>query len=103
MYRIVNVDDFSEAIRKEVLKTHRCEGDESKFLTAGQIISFVREKFPEEDGEIVFDEGGLEEVVDFAVGVLLGGCMSEMAANGELECAWDENVNDMVWWLPEKE
>ena len=103
MYRMVNLDDFSDALRGEVLKAHRCEGDEGRFLTSGQIVSFVRERFPEEDGETVFDDGGLKEIVNFAVGVLLGGCMSEMAANGDLECAWDEKQNDMVWWLPEEE
>lgn len=102
MYRIVDLEGFSEVIRKEVLRTHRCEGDEGRFLTSGQIVSFVRERFPEEDGGTMFDEDGLKEIVDFAVGVLLGGCMSAMAASGELECAWDENQNDMVWWLPEK-
>ena len=99
MYRVVNLDDFSEAMRKEVLKAHRCDG---KYLTTGQISSFVRERFPEEDDEIVFDEDGLKEIVKFAVSAMLGSCMSEMAANGELECAWDEKKNDMVWWLPEE-
>lgn len=100
MYRIVNLEDFSSELRREVLKTHGCEEDEGRYLTDGQIASFVREKFPEEDGEIVFDDDGLKEIVKFATGTILGSCMSEMASKGELECAWDNEKNDMVWWLP---
>jgi hypothetical protein len=102
VYSIVNIRDFSEAIRKEVLKTYSC-ADSERYLTKGQIVSFIKERFPLEDGEIVFDEDGLQEIIEFAVSAMLGSCMSEMASEGELECAWDEKQNDMVWWLPKKD
>ena len=87
-------------LRGALVDAYGCEG---RHLTVGQIVSFVRERFPEEDGETVFDEEGLKEIVDLSVGIMLGSCMSSMAVDGELECAWDEKSNDMVWWLPGKE
>lgn len=100
MYNIDDLEGFSDTIRREVVSSHGLEDDE-RYVTTGQIMGYVAGRFKEREGEFVLDDAGLEEVVKFAVGTLIGSCMSEMAAEGDLECAWDDEKNDMVWWLPE--
>lgn len=97
MYEIENLETFSDSIRREVVSTY---GLDDRHVTTGQIMGYVAGRF-EADGGFVLEDGDLEEIVKFAVSTALGSCMSEMAANGELECAWDEEKNDMIWWLPE--
>lgn len=99
MYEIENLEIFSDSIRREVVSTYGLEDDE-RHVTTGQIMGYVAGRF-EADGGFVLEDGDLEEIVKFAVSTALGSCMSEMAAEGELECAWDEEKNDMIWWLPE--
>ena len=100
MYDIDDLEGFSDTIRREVVSSHGLEDDE-RYVTTCQIMGYIAGRFPENEGSFVLDDNALEDVVKFAVGTLIGSCMSSMAAEGELECAWNEEQNDMVWWLPE--
>lgn len=100
MCQIDDLEGFSDTIRREVVSTYGM-GDDEDLVTTGQIMGYVASRFWEEGGGFVLDDESLEEVVKFAVDTLLGSCMSKMASEGELECAWDEEKNDMVLWLPE--
>jgi hypothetical protein len=98
MYRITNLEGFAKAVHKEATDNFGCDGE--RYLTTEQVRLFVLEKSRKEDGEIVVDDEILEEISHFANSVLVGSCLSELASAGEIECAWDDEANDMVWWLP---
>lgn len=103
MYRIVDVQDFAEGVRKEVSKAFGLDDHDERYVTTGQIVSFVKEKCRREEDEYLVDEKGISEIIEFANSLAIGTCMNEMAVDGELECAWDAEKNDMIWWLADKE
>lgn len=100
LYDIDDLEGVSDTIRREVVSSHGLEDDE-RYVTTGQIMGYICGKYWNRNEGFVLDENALEDVVKFAVGTLIGSCMSSMAAEGELECAWSEEQNEMVWWLPE--
>lgn len=94
-------DACAEIIRNEILKAHQLESDD-RYLTVAQVKNLILEKCERDGEELLATDDVLKSITDQSQSILLGSFMSGMAARGELECAWDDKSNDMVWWLPEK-
>jgi len=100
MYHLYDPEGSADIIRREITKAHSLPDDE-RYLTTAQVKNLILEKC-EMDGEgFLASDEIIKEITDQAQSMALGAYMSGMAARGELECAWDEQSNDMVWWLPE--
>lgn len=101
MYYLNDPEVSADIIRREITKAHELPDDE-RYLTSSQVKSLILEKCERDGEEFLASDEIIKEITDQAQSILLGAFMCGMAARGELECAWDEKANDMVWWAPEK-
>ena len=102
MYRVLNMDFFSDEIRKGVLKNNDLPDDE-EHITNLQVRELSEGLcVPDGDGYLASDEI-VEQIMDQATDIVVGFMLSKMAAAGELETAWDSEKNEAVFWLPKGE
>jgi hypothetical protein len=98
-YHLHDPEGSAEIIKNEVLKAHKVS-DEDKLLTTGQVLGLLMEKCEKDGEEYVLDDETLNQVTKDSQSILIGTMLSRMASQGELECYWDGEANDMVWSLP---
>ena len=100
MYFVKDPDDCAKIIHAELIKAHELPDDE-QYLTISQVKGLILEKCKKKGSRWMANDKILKKVTDQAQGILLGAYMAKMAVDGELECAWDEKSNDMIWWIPD--
>ena len=97
MYHILNPEVFCDSVRKVVLKSYGLPDDEDH-LTNNQVMRLLEDKFEKDEDGYLGDEGSLDMIVEAAQNIVIGMCLSSMAAEGELETAWDSEKNEPVFW-----
>ena len=98
-YHLHDPESSAEIIKNEILKAHKVS-DEDMLLTTGQVLGLLLEKCDRDGEEYLLDDDILKQVTKDAQSILIGTMLSRMAGQGELECYWDDEANDMVWSLP---
>lgn len=97
MYHILNPEGFCDSVRKEVLKSYGLPDDEDH-LTNNQVMKLLDERCEKDDDGYLGDDESLNMIVEAAQNIVIGMCLSSMAASGELETAWDSEKNEPVFW-----
>ena len=72
--------------------------------TLSQVESIIAEKSIEVDEESKYIINGniFEDIFDEVRNLIYQSAMSQLAAKGYVECAWDDEKNKMVFWVDEK-
>lgn len=102
MYFLKDPDECAKIIHDELTKVHDLPENDDQFLTISQVKGLILERCKKKGSRLMANDKILEKVANQAQSILLGSYMAKMAVEGELECAWDEKANDMIWWLPPK-
>ena len=70
-------------------------------LTTGMIERHIKEYMFEDNGEILIEEGKMEKACE-ELEVMHGGLiLAGMCAKNELECAFDDDSDQFVFWKKE--
>lgn len=102
-YSIIDMDGYAVAIREGAAKSFAEEYTENldDIITINQVVKLVEEHSlgQDEDGNHIINE----EVFDFLfeevrVWIYEVG-LAKLASQGYLDCAWDDESNEMVFWL----
>lgn len=70
------------------------------YITCGQIVNFL-EKYRSAEGYIELDYDQLTELLEFVHNTALSVTLAKMAAEGLVESRWDDELNEMVFKLPD--
>lgn len=106
LYAIIDLDGYATQIREAAAKSlcDTSNDDLNEYITLTQIINMVKENckgFDEEDRPLL-DENTNEKIFeDTAVWIHSVG-LAKLAAQDLIECAWDDENNQMVFWAKEK-
>jgi len=102
VYSIMNLEKYAAYIRKKA--AHSISEDESEnldgFITVPQTCSMILEYSIGKDaeGRALLDDYSHELLFD-AIKTRIYNCgLSKLAAEGLLECAWDDEKEDMIFW-----
>ena len=112
-YRVKDVAGFCKGTRQLVVDDlHGSIGytgkltdkDLDEFITLAQIENIIRENqlTTDDDESIYLNMIVYENIVETITYQVYGAALSKLAASGFLECAWDEKLNDMVFWVSDK-
>lgn len=99
-YTLHDPEASAEIIKNEIFRVYNVS-DEDGLLTTGQVVGLILEKCELKDGEYLFDDDLLKKITDTAQSILIGSMLSRMASQGELDCYWDDEANNMIWRLSE--
>lgn len=107
VYSIINLTKYAEYVRKKAALSYSENYEENldDFITIGQVCGLIAEYSIgfDEQGKYLISEKGYEDLYG-AVQKRLYNCgLSKLAAKGHLECAWDEEKNDMIFWSSDSE
>jgi hypothetical protein len=74
------------------------------FCSPKQIESIIHDSclgFDENDNPII-NAKIYAQICDSIFRTVQNASLSKLASDGYLECAWDDDLNDMVFWLPDE-
>ena len=104
---VVDMDGYVEEIARAVteeLSPGTNPSDLYNYCTKEQIVGIVQENclgFSEDDEPLINFEV-FNTIFNSVLQRVQNGALSKLAAEGYLECAWDDEINDMVFWLADE-
>lgn len=104
-YSISDIEGYVDSIietASEELETMKKEILE--FVSREQIISIVNEECSGYDDQErpIIDQYTHIKIIESILTIVQNTAISQLAAEGMLECAWDDDLNEMVFWLADE-
>lgn len=113
VFVISDIEGFCDATRDLVAydlhgvsRKKSVEENLDDFITLKQIESIVQDlslDTDHNDDEIRINIDIYEDILEEVSTQIYGTALAKLAADGFLESAWDENLNDMVFWVKDPE
>lgn len=107
IYSINDLNKYAESIRKNAALSFAQYHDENldDFISIGQVENLIRDHSigTDDDGCLIIDEDSYNQTFDDVRTFLYNVGLAKLAAAGKVECAWDNEINEMVFWLPSSE
>ena len=100
-YIINDLESLSKNIRKNVSLTFTQSNQDNldEYITIKQIIELIYQHSDiTNNGSVILDEIGYDNIFEAVRIRIYNAGLSKLAANGYVECAWDDDSNTMVFW-----
>lgn len=102
-YVISNLEGFANSIRENAAKSFAENHTENldDFISINQVIGLINEQKDSitEDNQIVITEDNFNNIFDEIRVRLYEVGLARLAANGYLDCAWNNEINQMEFWV----
>ena len=102
-YAITDMRGFIKSVRDGAAESI-CESyteNLDDFITVPQIEKLVINKSvgTDDNGDYLITEAVFDDILEEVRGSIYQAGLSKLAAKGIIECAWDDDSNEMVFWL----
>lgn len=106
VYAITNLNGYASEMRDAAAKSI-CESYEEnldQYINIDQMINIIKENCIGFDylDRPMLNEDANEKIYDSTVTWISNICLAKLAAQGYVECAWDDKINEMVFWANEQ-
>lgn len=106
VYAITDILGYAESMRRAAADyiSDNNKEDLNDYISIKQIINLVNQNcvgFDEEDRPLL-DENSNEEIFEETITWIYNVGLAKLAAKGYVECAWDNDSNEMVFWAKEE-
>lgn len=102
-YSIIDLEGYAKAMRDGAASSFEKDYTENldDFITIPQVINMIKENTLglDEEGNYLINEDIFDDVFNNIREQLYEVALAKLAAKGLIECAWDDESNDMVFWL----
>ena len=106
-YSIIDLEGYAKAMRDGAASSFEKDYTENldDFVTIPQVINMIKENNLglDEEGYYLINEDIFDDVFNCIRDRLYEVALAKLAAKGLIECAWDDESNDMVFWLANKD
>ena len=106
-YSIIDLEGYAKAMRDGAASSFEKDYTENlaDFVTIPQVINMIKENNLglDEEGNYLINEDIFDDVFNNIREQLYEVALAKLAAKGLIECAWDDESNDMVFWLANKD
>lgn len=96
-YAINDMIEFSKAMIEVLGKEHNIASC-SNYITSEQFSQLVENYAVLEGERYVINEEQVCTVMKDAWEIVIGQILAKMASDDLLECAWDDETQDMIFW-----
>mgnify|MGYP003336411561 FL=1 len=102
-YVINDLEQYATSLRENAALSFSENYNENldEFITINQVCQLIADNaigFDEEDNYLI-DEESYNNTFDQIRNWLFNVGLARLAASGKIECAWDDESNDMVFWV----
>ena len=101
-YAIMNLEKYADFLRNKVAQSFSEEYSENldDFVTIKQTCQLIEEhsKGKDESGRLLISESGYEKLFEAVTNRVYNCGLSKLASKDLIECAWDNEKNEMVFW-----
>ena len=105
VYTIVDLDGYVREMRDAAAKTLAEDHDENldEFVSVNQMINLVKSECVgfDDNERPMLNEDANEMIYEKTLAWIHNAGLAKLAAQGLIECAWDSNLNEMVFWSNE--
>lgn len=107
IFSITNISGFAETIRtgaaESIAENYR--EDLNDFVTLQQVEKMIEDKCLglDDDGQYMINEEVFDSLFEEVRTCIYQAGLAKLAANGAIECAWDDNMNQMIFWTQNDE
>ena len=106
-YSIVDLEGYANAMRQGAAASFEEEHKENldEFITIAQVINLIKKNNlgQDENQYYIIDENIFNSIFEEIRQWLYEVGLCKLAAKGLVDCAWDNDSNEMVFWLPNKD
>jgi hypothetical protein len=107
IYSITDLDGYASSIRVSVANSfaedHTEDLDEYITIEQSKDIIIGYSLGQDEDGNYLVDEESFNDAFDDIREWFYEAGLSKLAAKGLVECAWDDDLNQMIFWISEND
>lgn len=102
-YSITDLDGFAQFLRDGAARSISEGYTENldEFITIDQIKNLIEQNHIgyDDDGLLQINENVFDNLFDYIRYDIYQVALSRLASNGYIECAWDDDSNEMVFWI----
>jgi len=106
-YSIIDLEGYAKAMREGAASSFEKDYTENldDFISIQQVINLIKKNNlgKDEEDNYVINSDMFDEVFGEIRDWLYGVGLSKLAAKGFVNCAWDDEANEMVFWLANKD
>jgi hypothetical protein len=107
VYSVTDLQKYAESIRKNAALSFAEYADENldEFISIGQVINIIIANSigEDEDDNLLIDENSYNKMFDEVRVWLYNVGLAKLASAGRVECAWDNDANEMIFWISSSE
>jgi hypothetical protein len=105
LYSITDLTTYAEQMRNMAAKYFKEDHNENldDYISLSQVYSIVRDEAVglDEKDNFILDEESNEKIYDTVKVWLHNVGLAKLAASDLVECAWDDEINEMIFWVKE--
>jgi hypothetical protein len=106
-YSIIDLEGYAKAMRDGAASSFEKDYTENldEFITVGQVINMIKQNNLglDEEGNYLINEEIFDDLFNDIRDWFYGVGLAKLAAKGHVECAWDNDSNEMTFWLANKD
>lgn len=110
IYVINDLESYANILRNDAADTLNPIGDQTQlntndlndFITINQIYSLIDGYAlgQDDEGQYLIDAECHDHIIEDIRNWIFNVGLAKLASQGYIECAWDSDINEMVFWLP---
>jgi hypothetical protein len=106
-YSIIDLEGYAKAMRDGAASSFEKDYTENldEFITIPQVINMIKTNNLglDEDGNYLINQDIFDDVFNNIRNWLYEVGLCKLAAKGFVDCSWDDESNEMVFWLANKD
>lgn len=106
-YSIIDLEGYAKSMRDGAASSFEKDYTENldEFISVGQVINMIKKNNLglDEEGNYLINEQIFDDVFNDIRDWLYGVGLAKLASKGFVDCSWDEESNEMVFWLANKD
>jgi hypothetical protein len=103
VYSIIDLHNYALSLRENAARSFTEDYTENldEFISLAQIINLIKKHSlgKDEEGNYLIHSTVFDETFNEIRNWLYGVGLARLAAKGLVECAWDNDLNEMIFWL----
>jgi len=106
-YSIIDLEGYAKAMRYGAASSFEKDYTENldDFITIPQVINMIKKNNLglDNEGNYLINEEIFDDVFNDIRDWLYGVGLAKLASKGFVDCSWDDEANEMVFWLANKD